>query len=224
VSKKDNFLFIGDVHIPFEHRRALEFCKSLQKDFNIPHENIYSVGDLFDLYNFSRWPKSPEARHTVNQELDLAREKVRKWARAFPELKIAESNHDSRIMKKALSCELPSQVIKSFHEIFELPDQWQIKDQFVICGPNVLVCHGEEFPDALQAAIAYGVNVVQGHHHSKFGIQYRASKTQQLWGAATGWLGDQESYAFAYGDKSKQKMVLGSIVVVNNVPYPIPLI
>jgi UDP-2,3-diacylglucosamine pyrophosphatase LpxH len=223
MPNKNNFLFIGDVHIPFEHPRALEFCKSLKKDFDIPHENIYSVGDITDLYHFGRWPKSPDARHTINQELDQAREVLRKWARAFPELKLAESNHDSRILKKSLSAELPSQVIKSFREIFELPDSWQIKDQFVICGPDILVCHGEEFNCALQAAIHYGLNVVQGHWHNKFGVQYRASKMQQLWGAATGWLGDQTQYCFEYGKHSKQKMILGSIVVVDGIPYPIPL-
>jgi len=222
--RRDNFLFIGDVHLPFEHPRALEFCKSLVKDFDIPHENVYSVGDLCDLYHFSRWPKSPDAKHTVAQELDLARDKIRKWARAFPEMKIAESNHDSRIIKKALGAELPSQVIKSFHEVLELPDQWQIKNQYVICGPDILVCHGEEFPDALQAAINYGMNVVQGHHHSKFGVQWRRSRMQLLWGAATGWLGDEESYAFAYGILSKQKMINGSTVVVNGIPYAVPLI
>lgn len=224
MGKKDNFLFIGDVHIPFEHPHALKFCKSLQKDFDIPHENIYSVGDILDLYHFSRWPKSPDAKHTVGQELDLCREKIRKWGAAFPELKIAESNHDQRIMRKALDADLPSQVIRSFHEIFELPKGWEIRDKYVICGPDILVCHGEEFNDALHAAIAYGVNVVQGHHHGKFGIQYRKSLMQQLWGAATGWLGDESQYAFAYGTKSKQKMILGSVVVVNGVPYPIPLI
>lgn len=224
MTNKNNFLFIGDIHLPFEHPRALQFCKSLQKDFDIPHENIYSVGDVLDLYHFSRWPKSPEAKVTVSQELDLCREKIRKWAKAFPELKIAESNHDSRIMKKAIDADLPSQVIKSLHDIFEMPNSWQIKDQYVICGPDILVCHGEEYTDALQAAIAYGLNVVQGHHHSKFGVQYRASKMQQLWGAATGWLGDWESFAFAYGLKSKHKMILGSIVVVNGIAFPVPLI
>ncbi len=220
---KDNFLFLGDIHLPFEHPKALEFAKQLRKDFSIPHENVYSVGDILDLYHFSRWPKNPDARITVNQELELCRDKIRKWGAAFPELKIADSNHDSRIMKKAMGAELPSQVIKSFEDIFELPKTWKIKEQFVICGPDILVCHGEEFSCALQAAIAYGLNVVQGHHHSKFGVQYRASKMQQLWGAATGWLGDEKSFAFAYGDKSKQKMILGSIVVVNGIPYPIPL-
>jgi hypothetical protein len=224
VANKNNFLFLGDVHLPFEHPLALKFAKSLQKDFDIPHENIYSVGDLLDLYNFSRWPKSPDARHTVNQELDLAREKIRKWGAAFPELKIAESNHDTRIIKKALGCDLPSQVIRSFEDIFELPNDWILKDHFIICGPDIMVCHGDEaFPEAIGAAVAYGVNVVRGHHHAKFGVKYQRSKLQQLWGADTGWLGDETAYAFQYGDKSKFKMINGSVVVVNGIPYAIPL-
>ena len=223
MGKRDNFLFIGDVHEPYAHPRALQFCKSLQKDFEIPHSNIYSVGDLLDLYGFSRWPKSPDAKHTINQELDIARTKLKKWAVAFPEMKICESNHDQRIMRKALGAELPSQVIKSLHDIFEFPDTWQIKEQFVIMGPDILVCHGEEFTDALQAAIHYGLNVVQGHHHAKAGVQYARTRMQELWGLATGCLVDSESFAFAYGDKSKRKPLIGSGVVINNIPHWIPL-
>lgn len=222
---KDNFLFISDVHEPYSHPRALQFCKSLKKDFDIPHSNIYSVGDLLDLYGFSRWPKSPDAKHTINQELDLARDRMKKWAVAFPEMKICESNHDQRIMRKALGADLPSQVIKSLHDIFEFPDSWQIKDQFVVMANKceMLVTHGEEFPCALQAAIAYGVNVIQGHHHSKAGVQYRKSRVQELWGMAVGCLVDNESFAFAYGDKSKMKPMIGCGLVLNGIPHFVPL-
>jgi hypothetical protein len=223
VANKNNYLFIGDVHIPFEHPRALQFCKALQKDFSIPHENIYSVGDILDLYHFSRWPKSPEAKLTVNQELDLAREKLRKWIHAFPKLHLCASNHDDRIMKAALNAQLPAQILRSFQEIFEIPNSWTCKENFFVKELNTLVCHGEEYADALQASIAYGCNTIQGHHHSKFGVQYRKSLMQELYGAATGWLGEEEQFAFAYGKKSKQKMILGSIVVVDKIPYAIPL-
>lgn len=223
--RKDNFLFISDVHEPYAHPNALKFCKMLQKDFDIPHENVYSVGDLLDLYSFSRWPKSPDAKHTINQELDLARERLRKWAIVFPEMKICESNHDQRIMRKALGAELPSQVIKSLKEIFELPDQWRIETQFVIGNGNdsMLICHGEEYADALLAAIAYGLNVVQGHHHQKAGVQYMKSRVQQLWGLATGCLVDAASFAFDYGDKNKRKPVIGCGIVINGVPHFVPL-
>lgn len=222
---KDNFLFIGDVHEPYSHAHALKFCKMLQKDFEIPHSNIYSVGDLLDQYHFSRWPKSPDAKHTANQELDIGRERLKKWQNAFPELKLCESNHDLRYMKKALGAELPSQVIKSFVEIYEITAEWEIKEEFIICANQceILVCHGEEYPEAIDAAINYGVNVIQGHHHNKFGVRYKKSRLQQLWGASTGCLVDPTSFAFEYGNKHKQKPILGSVVVINGVPHAIPL-
>lgn len=223
---KDSFLFIGDVHEHFAHPRALQFCKSLQKDFDIPRSNIYSVGDLTDQFFFGRWPKSPDAKHTPNQELDFTRERLRKWAHAFPEMKIATSNHDQRIMKKALGAELPSQVIRGIEEIYEFPKTWELRDQFIVMANKCefLVEHGESFSCALQAAIAYGVSVVQGHHHQKAGVQYVKTRTQQLWGMATGCLVDADQYAFEYGRHNKYKPVIGSGVVVNGIPHFIPLI
>lgn len=226
MTVKENFLFISDIHIPFENKRALHFFKSLKKDFEIPDSNIYSVGDILDLYNFSRWPKSPEAKHTVNQELDLARERIRKWVHAFPEMKIAESNHDQRIMKAAIGAQLPSQVIRGIEEIFEFPKNWQIKKQYVIMANKWegLCYHGEEpFASALQAAISYGINVIEGHKHSIAGVQYTESRMQELWGLDTGCAIDREAYAFEYGDKSKKKPILGGGIVINGVPHFIPL-
>jgi hypothetical protein len=222
---KNNFLMIGDVHLPYENPHALRFLKELKKDFEIPDANIYSVGDIMDLYGFSRWPKSPDAKHTINQELELVREKIRKWSIAFPEMKIAESNHDQRVMRKALGADLPSQVIKGIEEIFEFPKGWEIRDQFIVMANRVefLVCHGEEFPCALQAAIHYGVNVVQGHHHQKSGIQHARSRMQQLWGMETGCLVDRSSFAFEYGSKSKRKPINSSGLILNGIPHIIPL-
>ena len=220
---KNNYLFLGDIHEPFTHKRAMQFAASLKKDFSIPYENCYSVGDFFDQYWLGRWPKSPDAKHTATQEIYAARDKVKLWKKVFPELKICESNHDTRFLKKALDAEIPSVIIKSLHEIYELPDEWIIKDDFIIQSHDIMVCHGEEFPDALTGAIKYGLNLVQGHHHSKFGVRYSQSRKMKVWGAATGWLGDKEQYAFQYGDKSKEKPINGSIIVVDGVPYPVPL-
>ena len=223
---KENFLFISDVHEPYAHKRALKFCKSLKEDFEIPDSNCYSVGDLVDLYGFSRWPKSPDAKHTINQELDLARERLRKWADVFPELKICESNHDQRIIRKAIGADLPSQVIRSFEDIFEIPKEWQIKKNFTIFANKWegLLTHGEEpFADALAAALSYGINVIEGHKHSKAGVGYAKTLMQEVWGMDVGCLVDNESFAFDYGDKSKRKPIIGCGIVLNGIPHFMPL-
>jgi hypothetical protein len=225
VANKNNFIFISDIHLPYEHPRALQFCKSLKKDFEIPDSNVYSVGDVLDLYGFSRWPKSPDAKHTINQELDIARDKIVKWGAAFPEMKICESNHDQRIMRKALGADLPSQVIRSMEEIFSLPKGWEIKPEFIIMANKWegIICHGEEFADALAAAMHYGINCIQGHRHEKAGVQWMRTRHQTLWGMAVSCLVDSESFAFAYGDKNKRKPLIGVGLVLNGIPHFIPL-
>jgi metallophosphoesterase superfamily enzyme len=221
MANKENFLLISDVHLPYEYEHALRFCKELKKDFDVPHSNVYSVGDIADLYGFSRWPKSPDAKHTINQELELLREKIRKWGAVFPEMKIAHSNHDMRVMRKAISADLPSQVIRSVEEIMEFPKGWELREQFVVMANKCefLVTHGEEYPEALDAAMAYGVNVVQGHHHGKAGVRYRCTKLQQLWGLSVGCLVDKESFAFQYGAYSKQKPIIGCGLILNGMPH-----
>jgi predicted phosphodiesterase len=222
---KENFLFISDVHEPYSHPRAIEFCKSLQVDFDIHPSNVYSVGDILDLYGFSRWPKSPDAPHTINQEIELCRERIAKWVEAFPEMKIAHSNHDMRVMRKAIAADLPSQVIKSVEEIFQFPKEWELKEQFVVMADKCefLVSHGEEFPTAIQAAIHYGINVVEGHKHVKAGVEYSRSRMCELWGLSVGCLVDRAAHAFDYGDKSRKKPIVGCGVLLNGIPHFIPL-
>lgn len=225
---KDNFLFISDVHLPFEHKHALAFVKKMREEFEVPHENVYSVGDLADLYNFSRWPKSPDAKHTVNQELEAVREKLRKWQAAFPEMKICQSNHDSRIMKKAMGAELPSQIVKSFEEIFELPKEWELAEQFVVCSNQgeFIVEHGESWTSMnglREAVLHYGISVVKGHTHVRAGVTHIWTKHQRLWGLDVGCLIDDSQYSFEYSKFNKLKSVIGCGVLVAGVPYFLPL-
>jgi len=227
--RRDNFLFISDVHEPYSHPNALKFCKMLQRDFEIPHENVYSVGDLTDLHGFSRWPKSPDSPHTANQEVNIARDNLKLWAKAFPELKLVESNHDQRIMRKALGAELPSQVIKSFREIFNLPNDWQIQENFIISNgkDSFVVEHGETWcgeAGLKQAITHYGMGIVKGHSHVQAGVKWVKTAHQQLWGMDVGCLVDNEALAFAYGKYSKLKPMIGAGILLNGIPHFIPLV
>jgi predicted phosphodiesterase len=225
---KNNFLIISDVHIPYEHKHALKFCRELQKDFNIPHQNVYSVGDILDLYGFSRWPKSPDAPHTINQELELCRERIRKWAAAFPEMKIAHSNHDMRVIRKAVAADLPSQVIKSIEEIFQFPKEWELREQYIVMANKCefLIEHGDSWTSAQglrEAVMHYGMNVIKGHTHIRAGVLHIVTKFQALWGLDVGCLIDHDAHAFDYGKYNKQKSVIGCGLVLNGIPHFIPL-
>jgi hypothetical protein len=228
VKKKhdDNYLVIPDLHFPFEHKLALPFCKEVQKDFNIPEENVYSLGDIEDQYNFGRWPKDPDRKHTAAQELESTRETIRKWGRAFPLLKVCESNHGTRIYKKAFDAELPSQVIRSIEEIFEYPKGWVLKEHFVICATKAefALQHGDNYSGPVghrQAAIDNGMSTIIGHLHSNAGVNWIETKHQRIFAVNSGCLIDTDAYAFAYGKHSRGKPCIGVTVVLDGGRFPI---
>jgi len=223
---KENYLIIPDVHLPFEHPNALKFLKEIKKDFNIKDENCYSLGDLLDLYQFSSHQKSPDAKHTVNQEIEAAREKIRKWKSVFPQLKICQSNHEARLWKRAIEAELPSQIIRSIEEIFEYPKDWKIKSEWVIFGSKeeFVLQHGEGYSSPLahrEAAIHNGINTIIGHLHSNAGVSFIKTARQELWAMNAGCLVDNDAYAFEYGKHSKFKPTIGVGLVLDGGAFPL---
>lgn len=222
----DRFLFISDCQIPFEAEHALAFCKRVQKEFKIPPENVYNVGDELDLYHGSMHKKSPEAELTPKQELFEARKKLKEWYRQFPEMKLAVSNHGMRWVKKAIDADIPSQVLKCYRELIDAPKGWQWKDRWNIQASKtkIAMIHGLGYSGMnghRNAAIDLGQNVVIGHLHSHAGINYINTDGRSLWAFNTGCLIDVESFAFAYGRYNRSKPVLGCGVVINGGTTPI---
>jgi len=226
LAKKDHYLIISDYHAPFGHSRALHFCKSLKKDFEVPDENIYCLGDFEDQYNFSRHPKSPDRRQSWIEELEQTRAEIRKWAHAFPLLKMCTSNHGSRIAKKAFEAEIPSQLLRNYEEIFEYPKGWTLKEEFIVCATKheFIVQHGEGFSGPrghIDAAIANGISTVIGHLHSFAGVSHIKTRHQNLWAVNSGCLIDQEALAFEYSKHSKFKATIGATVILDGGRFPI---
>lgn len=231
MAKKDNYLIIPDYHAPFGHKQALKFCKELQKDFEISEENVICLGDFEDQYNFSTHPKSPNRKHTLEQELEATRADIRKWAHAFPRLKMCTSNHGSRIAKRMFEAELPSQLLRNYEEIFEYPPGWELKEEFVICATrSEFICqHGEGFSGPrghIDAAMANGLSTVIGHLHSFAGVSHIKTRHQTIWAVNSGCLIDQDAYAFEYSKNSKFKATIGATVILDGGRFPIfvPLI
>jgi hypothetical protein len=226
VAKKDNYLFIPDYHAPFGHKRALSFCVSLQDEFDIPQKNIYCAGDFEDQYNFGRWPKDPNRAHTHIQEIEATRHEVKEWGKAFPLMKMLTSNHGTRIGKKAFEAELPSQLLRSHHEIFEYPKGWELAEEYVVIATKheFVLQHGDGFSGVkghIDAAIANGMSTAIGHLHSFAGVSHIRTKHQHIWAANAGCLIDQSAYAFEYAKHSKFKATIGALVILDGGRWPI---
>lgn len=226
MGKNESYLIIPDLHAPFGHQRALEFCKSLQDEFKISKSNIICLGDFEDQYNFGKWPKSPDRKHTIIQEIEHTKDEIKKWAKAFPNMRMCTSNHGSRIAKRAFDAELPSQLLRNYEEIFAYPKGWELRENFIICASKheFVAQHGEGFSGArghIDAALANGLSTVIGHLHSFAGVSHIKTQHQELWAVNSGCLIDQESYAFEYSKHSKFKATIGATVILDGGRWPV---
>lgn len=224
--RDSRFLFCSDIQIPFEAHDALAFCKRVQREFKIPPENVYNVGDELDLYHGSLHKKDPDADMTPGQELLLSRKKLREWYKAFPKMKLAISNHGLRWLRKALDADIPSEVLRTYRDLIDAPKEWIWKDRWVIDGgrEKMLMIHGMGYSGRMghiNAAVDAGMNTVIGHLHSHAAINYLATETRQIWAMNSGCLIDANAFAFKYGRLNRNKPVLTVGVVVDGGKMPI---
>lgn len=228
MGKPDRYLFVSDLQLPYAQPNALKFCKAVQREFQIPSENVYCVGDEVDLYWGSLHKKDPEASYTPNQELETARRQLREWYRHFPEMKLAISNHGLRYLRKANDAEIPSQVLKTYEEILQAPKGWRWKEQWIIKGTRARMnmIHGMGYSGAnghKNAAIDYSMNTIIGHLHSHAGINYLHTAGRKIWAMNTGSLIDPKQFAFAYSRYNRNAAVLSVGVVLDGGLTPILL-
>jgi UDP-2,3-diacylglucosamine pyrophosphatase LpxH len=225
LSKLGRCLFISDLQIPFEAENALEFCLAVVKDFRIPLDNIYNVGDEVDQYFGSQYGKSVNGNLTAKGELDITRDKMAAWYKAFPDMKLAISNHGMRWARKAFEAEIPSQMLIPYQKLINAPRSWKWRDKWEIASKHPMtMIHGMGYSGQnghRNAAIDAGMSVVMGHLHANAGISYIKTEHQRFWGFNTGCLIDEDAIAFEYGKYNRNKPVLGVGVVVDDGLTPI---
>lgn len=206
-------MILSDVHLPWCHPKALEFCLRVRDEFK--PDRIYSVGDFFDLASFSRYPMNPDLP-SPHDEIDRAIEAAEDWYEAFDQVDICESNHDSRIIKKLIGSGLPSRVLKDFAEIMHMPPGWKMHEIQIECEGFTII-HGEGFSHSSWRT-AYNKmrgSVLMGHLHSGMGISYSNSRKEQQWAANIGCLIDARQKAFQYARFVHERATLGIATVTD---------
>lgn len=233
----DNYLVISDLQIPFEAEEgpnslgALKFCIEVAKEFKIPKENILNVGDETDQYFGSFFPKSPDARMSALEELELAKKRLKRWYQAFPYMRIATSNHGVRWAKKAFQAEIPSVLMKQYQEVIEAPPTWKWSDEWIIKNIDspFRVIHGMGYSGInghRTAALDAGMSTCIGHLHSHAGIARISTGINEIgkrniWGMNVGCLINPKAFCFEYGKWSRMKPTMGVGVVIGSGRTPI---
>lgn len=212
-------LCIPDTHIPFHHPDGLDFCKKVYKQYKC--DTVIFTGDVLDQYCFSRYPKNPLLPNAVDEWKNSIKG-LKGWIKAFPTANMILGNHDLRLFKRISDAGIPAYFMKSVHELLELPDTWQVAEEFECDG--VLYVHGEGLNDDPRAAIKkVGQSVVYGHTH-KAGIAHYACRLDRKFAMNNGCLVDLKALAFEYSKSMHQKAMLGvGVVIDGDTPIFIPL-
>jgi predicted phosphodiesterase len=211
---KDHVLVISDTHLPFAHPGYLDFCLSVQK--RVKCGTVVHIGDLVDNHALSmNYIPDPNGRSPAD-EIKEARQHLKNWYKAFPNVKLCLGNHDRRVDLKGKHVGLPDEVFRQFREIWELPNGWQDAYSWDIDG--VRYTHGTGLRGErghISAAQQSRQSTVIGHIHSVAAIQYLVSEKDRIFAMNVGSGVDRHSYAMAYGKDFTKKPVLSCGVVTD---------
>jgi hypothetical protein len=219
---RETVLVVPDLQVPFEHKDALAFIMAVAEE--VQPSKVVCIGDEVDQMALSRFDPDPDG-DGAGPELKLALRRLRAWYEVFPEVMVCTSNHTGRVQKKAFAAGIPEAYLRPVNDWMEAPDGWEWKDAWEIDG--VRYEHGDAqggIYAARNLAIRNRQSTVIGHHHSHGGCSYISNESEMIFGMNAGCLIDTNAIAFKYARLSAFKPTLGCGVVVQGVPYFVPMI
>lgn len=120
----ERIVVIGDIHFPWVNQKSLACIYDFIK--YIAPTMVVQIGDLYDLYSFSKFPRSHDIM-TPKDELTQANadahqmwDKIRRIA---PRAKLIQllGNHDSRIAKRAMEAFSIGESLLDLKSIWQFP-------------------------------------------------------------------------------------------------------
>lgn len=214
-------LVIPDLHFPFHHSDTFDFLAALNERYQ-PDE-VVCLGDEVDFHTLSRWTADPDG-YSSGHELSQALNALTLLYAIFPKVKTCTSNHTERPFKLARDAKLPSALIKDYRQMLLAPMTWEWANRWVI--DDIVFEHGEGVTGqngAITAARHNMASTVIGHIHSFAGVTYIASEEKRIFAMNCGCLIDRDKYAFAYGQKIRNKPIVGAGIIKAGVPHFFPM-
>jgi predicted phosphodiesterase len=216
-SVKDLMAIAGDTHFPFIHKPTqklfLEFNKKEKPKY------IIQMGDLFDMYSYSKFPRSHNI-YKPQEEIELARGMAEEFFATLrkdnPKAKMFNllGNHDVRPIKRVMEG-LPEfehiakdylKKIATFNGVTLVEDYRDIlKIQGIGFHHGYLNALGQHRDKNL-------MSMVVGHTH-RGGVSYRRFGGDTFFELNAGLMGDPNSKGLSYTDTKIQEFTLGFGVI-----------
>lgn len=216
-------LLISDLHIPYQHKDAIEFLKYLKDKYK--PTRVICLGDECDKHSMSFHLSNPDLP-SAGDELKKALPIIAELYKLFPVMDILASNHGSMIYRKAEANGLPKAYIKSYNEVLGVDENWKWHNDLTITLPNGQSCYGHhgKASDVLKLSQIMGMSCYQGHYHESYGVKYWANPNGLYFALQTGCLVDNHSLAFNYNNVNLKKPIIGTALIIDSLPVLEPMV
>lgn len=217
-------LVIPDQHMPYHHKDMLKFLSAVKERY--PEiDLVVNVGDEVDHHGLSFHDSDPNL-NSAGMELEAARKTLNKLHDLFPQQLVCHSNHGSMAFRKAKAHGIPVQYIKRYRDVL-FPEHgapgWSWAHGWRVETPLGTVMFKHQSSGILTDAAHNQCNLVVGHSHGNFSIEYSASSAKLYWGMFVGCIIDKDAMAFAYGKHTLRKPMIGCAMIINGRPQLIPM-
>lgn len=217
----DNTLIISDTHFPYHHKDTFKFLAAIKKKYKI--KKVKHTGDMVDNHSGS-YHEIEYGTLSAQHEHIKAKQAVGHLAKMFPKMDVIIGNHGSMSYRKAKTAGIPRDHLKSYNAMYDVNWNWTDKDYFKINKDEKCLLVHSLGGNTLANAQKQDCNSIQGHHHSKFGIEYSQGTLQIRWSMTVGCLIDTEHPAFNYArGATLNRPVIGCGAIINDHPVLIPM-
>lgn len=217
-------MVIPDIHAPYQHPDTLAFLVTVRDQFS--PDLVVDLGDELDYHAMSFHDSDPNL-DSAGVELEKGKEFLEELYQEFPRVLVCHSNHGSMQFRRAKAHGIPVQLIKKYRDVI-FPShgapEWSWSHNWRINTPLGEVLFKHQASGILSDAAHNSCNLVVGHSHGNFSVEYSASSSHLYYGMYCGCLIDKDSVAFAYGKHSLRKPIIGCGVIINGRPVLIPMV
>lgn len=220
----NSILVIPDMHAPYQHQDTMRFLRAVRDAFS--PDLVVNLGDELDHHALSFHDSDPNL-DSAGMELERAKKVMHELHAEFPQMLICHSNHGSMHYRRSKAHGIPVQMIRKYRDILFPGGEgrgwsWAFGWRVDTAAGPVLFRH--QSANILGDAAHEGANLMVGHSHGNYSVQYSASSHALYWGAYGGCLIDKDSMAFAYGKHTSKKPIVGCTVILDGKPMLIPMV
>ena len=214
---------MGDVHLPWGHRRAIDWALTIIKKEQ--PDLVIQIGDYIDLFCMSRFPRSHNL-YTPANEMRYAREQGEKlWAdiqKLAPKARCVQllGNHMVRAATKILSSAPELETLTNWQALVEFKNVELIKDPrkpFEYKG--LLFEHG--FSSNGKHAPHNHRSTTVGHTH-RGGTWFYRKRGHIYWELNCGFLADEKAAPLSYTSNRTTGWTLGLGIIDDYGPRFVP--